>query len=81
MALTDRWLFSTRVDRLSLDQDDLDGDIFSSGADFIYQPWRHVNIGIGYREIDFEISGKSDDWRGEIQIRQSGPTLFIGTSF
>lgn len=81
MALTDRWLLSVRIDRLSLDTGDVDGSIFSSATDFVYQPWRHVNFAIGYREINFEISSTSDDWRGKAQIRQSGPYLSIGGTF
>jgi hypothetical protein len=47
MALTDRWLLNVQVDRLSLDTGDVDGSIFSSGTEFVYQPWRHFNIGLG----------------------------------
>jgi hypothetical protein len=81
MALTDRWLLSMRVDRLSLDTGDINGKIFSSGLDLIYQPWRHFSIGLGYRDINFQVSSVSADWRGEAQIQESGPTLFVATSF
>lgn len=81
MALTDRWLLSVRIDRLSLDTGDVDGNIFSSATDFVYQPWRHFNISLGYREINYEISSASEDWRGKAQIRQSGPYLSIGGTF
>jgi hypothetical protein len=81
MALTDRWLLSVRVDRLSLDTGDIDGRIFSSGTDFVYQPWRHFNIGIGYRDINMEVTSTSEDWRGKAQVRQSGPMLFISSTF
>lgn len=81
MALTDRWLLTMRVDRLSLDTGDIDGKIFSSGLDVVYQPWRHFSIGLGYRDINFQISSTSDDWRGKAQVQQSGPVLFLATSF
>jgi hypothetical protein len=81
IALTDRWLLSVRVDRLSLDVGDTDGSIFSSGTDFVYQPWRHFNLGIGYRDINMEVTSTSEDWRGKAQIRQSGPLLFFGGTF
>lgn len=81
MALTDRWLLSMRVDRLSLDTGDIDGKVFSSGLDLFYQPWRHFSIGLGYRDINFQISSVSEDWRGKAQIQQSGPVLFLATSF
>jgi hypothetical protein len=81
MALTDRWLLSVRIDRLSLDTGDIDGKIFSSGADFVFQPWRHFNIGLGYRDINFQIQSVSADWRGRAQVQQSGPVLFVSTTF
>jgi hypothetical protein len=81
MALTDRWLLSVRVDRLSLDTGDIDGSIFSSGTDFVYQPWRHFNVGIGYRDINMEVTSTSEDWRGKAQVRQSGPMLFVSSTF
>lgn len=81
MALTDRWLLSVRVDRLSLDTGDVDGKIFSSGTDFIYQPWRHIAIGLGYRDINFQVSATSEDWRGDAQIQQTGPYLFVAGTF
>ena len=81
MALTDRWLLTMRVDRLSLDTGDIDGQIFSSGLDVIYQPWRHFSIGLGFRDINFQINSTSDDWRGKAQIQQSGPALYFATSF
>ncbi|WP_129646901.1 hypothetical protein [Peristeroidobacter agariperforans] len=81
MALTDRWLLSMRVDRLSLDTGDIDGKVFSSGVDVIYQPWRHFSVGLGFRDINFQVSSTSDDWRGKAQIQQSGPALFFATSF
>lgn len=81
MALTDRWLLSMRVDRLSLDTGDIDGKVFSSGFDVIYQPWRHFSVGVGFRDINFQISSVSDDWRGKAQIQQSGPMLFLSGSF
>lgn len=81
IALTDRWLLSMRVDRLSLDTGDIDGKVFSSAADFIYQPWRHFSIGLGYRDINFQISSVSDDWRGKAQVQQSGPALYVAATF
>ena len=81
MALSDRWLFNVRVDRLSLDTGDVDGSVFSSGAEFVYQPWRHFSVGIGYRDINFQISSVSDDWDGKAQVQHSGPILFIASTF
>lgn len=81
VALTDRWLFRARVDRLSLDTGEVDGSIFSSGTDFVYQPWRHFGVGLGYRDINMQVSSTSDRWRGKAQIRHTGPLLFVSGTF
>jgi hypothetical protein len=81
MALTDRWLLNVRVDRLSLDAGDIDGRIFTSEVEFVYQPWRHVNLGVGYRDMNIEVSSTGEKWRGKAQVRQSGPLLFIASTF
>jgi len=81
MALTDRWLLNVRVDRLSLDTGDIDGSVFSSGLDLIYQPWRHFSFGLGYRDINWQISSTSERWTGKAQVQENGPVLFIATSF
>lgn len=81
MALTDRWLLSVRVDRLSLDTGDIEGNIFSSGTDIVYQPWQHFSVGLGYRDIDIKVTSTDDKWRGDVSVQQSGPFLFIATTF
>lgn len=81
IALTDRWLLSIRVDRLSLDTGSIDGSVFSSGTEFVYQPWRHFSIALGYRDINYQISSTSEDWNGKAQIQQSGPMLMISSTF
>ncbi|HWK51415.1 MAG TPA: hypothetical protein VNR40_16085 [Steroidobacter sp.] len=81
LALTDRWLLSMRVDRLSLSSGDIDGSVFSSGLDVIYSPWRHFSFGLGYRDIDWQISSSSNRWNGRAQVQESGPMVFIATQF
>jgi hypothetical protein len=81
MALTERWLLRVRVDRLSLATGDVDGSIFSSGTDFVYQPWRHFGVGLGYRDINMQVSSTSESWRGKAQVRHTGPYLFVSSTF
>lgn len=81
MALTDRWLLNVRVDRLSLNTGNIDGSVFSSGLDLMYQPWRHFSIGLGYRDINYQISSTSSSWRGKAQVQESGPVLMLAATF
>lgn len=81
MALSDHWLLNIRVDRLSLDTGSIDGKVFSSGTEFVYQPWRHFAISLGYRDINYQVSSTSEDWNGKAQIQQSGPVLMFSSTF
>jgi hypothetical protein len=83
MALTDRWLFRARVDRLSLDTGEVNGSVYSSATDFVYQPWRHFGVGFGYRDINLQVSSASEgsSWRGKAQVRHTGPYLFFTSTF
>jgi len=80
-ALTNRWLFQTRFDRLKIDVGDTDGDVSNLAIDLVYQPFRHVNFGLGYRTLLLRVDSTSERWRGTAEIRSSGPTLFVGTTF
>ena len=80
-ALTDRWLLRARVDRLSLTTGGINGSIFSSGTDFVYQPWRHFGLGMGYRDINMQVTSTQEKWRGKAQIRHTGPFLFVSSTF
>ena len=60
------------TERAALDTGDIDGSIFSSEAVFVYQPWRHFNLGLGYRDTNIEVSSTGKNWRGKAQVRQSG---------
>lgn len=81
VALTDRWLLSMRLDRLAMSVGDTDGSVSNTGITFVYQPWRHFNIGFGYRDISTQISSTGDDWRGSALVQQRGPLAFVGTTF
>jgi hypothetical protein len=81
VALTDRWMLGMRVDRLSLEVNDTSGSISSTGVEFVYQPWRHFNIGFGYRDLMIRASSTGGNWRGNIEVQHSGPMLFVGTTF
>lgn len=80
-ALTDQWAVSGRLDRLSLSYQNYDGSLTAMGLDLMYQPFRHVGFGLGYRSLyinlDAEASGRT------LQLKQSfqGPLVFMNLSF
>ena len=81
-ALTDQWAVSARLDRLSLKVDKYDGSIGALGVDLLYQPFRNVGFGLGYRTLLFDLEVEEDDGR-RAHFRQTfqGPMAFISVSF
>ena len=80
-ALTEHWAVGTRIDRLSLSYDKYDGSLTSFALDLLYQPFRHVGFGAGYRSLVIKIEAHED--RATLQVRQAfqGPLLFMNVSF
>src|SRR4029079_1319675 len=48
-ALTDTWALSGRLDAFRLEYDPYKGHVYSLGVDALWQPFRHVGFGIGWR--------------------------------
>jgi hypothetical protein len=80
-ALTDQWAVATRVDWLSLSYDKYGGRITSLGADLMYQPFRHVGFGLGYRSLFVHLESTSSGWTGKVDQSFQGPLLYVNASF
>jgi hypothetical protein len=72
---------ASRLDRFSLSYEKYDGSLTALGVDLLYQPFRHLGFGAGFRSlfIDLTIS----DERKKLQFNQSfqGPLLFMSLSY
>ena len=71
-ALTDRWAIDARLDRFSLSYDHYSGDITSMAMDVLYQPFRHVGFGLGYRAMFIDLTSTTDKWTGELNRASRG---------
>ena len=80
-ALTDRWALGTRIDRFSLSYDKYEGSLTSLALDLLYQPFKHVGVGLGYRTLAIRAEAEGDN--AILRMRQSfeGPLLFVNASF
>lgn len=81
VALTDKWALQSRLDMFRLEYDPYKGHIFSIGVDLLFQPWRHLGMGIGWRGLDIGASASNNDWEGAVRTAFSGPIAFLSTSF
>lgn len=81
VALTDQVALSGRLDAFRLEYDPYKGHIYSIGLDMLYQPWRHVGMGLGWRSLEMEFSASNNDWEGAVRSIFQGPIAFISASF
>jgi hypothetical protein len=80
-ALTDTWAVGARLDRFALSYDKFDGSLTSLGLDVVYQPFKHVGFGAGYRALSVRAEVEGD--RQILRMRQTfqGPLAFMNVSF
>ena len=80
-ALTDTWAVGSRLDRFTLSYDKYEGSITSLALDILYQPFRHVGFGAGYRALAIRAEVQGDN--ATLRMRQTfqGPLLFMNLSF
>jgi len=80
-ALTNTWAVGLRLDRFALSYDKFDGSLTSLGLDVLYQPFKHVGFGAGYRALAIRAEVEGD--RHILKMRQvfQGPMLFMNVSF
>jgi len=80
-ALTDDWAVAGRMDVFRLEYDPYAGHVFSIGLDAVWQAWRNVGFGLGWRSLEIEVSAENDDWKGEVGSSYQGPIVFMNVSF
>jgi hypothetical protein len=81
VALTDKWAIASRLDAFRLAYEPYEGHVFALGIDVLYQPWRHLGLGLGWRSLEMEVSASKSDWEGALRSVFQGPMAFISTSF
>jgi hypothetical protein len=81
VALTDHWAVASRLDVFRLAYKPYEGTIFGVGIDLLYQPFRHLGFGLGFRSLQIQASATSHDWEGGFRSNYTGPIAFVSTSF
>jgi hypothetical protein len=80
-ALTERWAVAGRLDRLSLSYDHYDGNVSGLALDLMYQPFRHVGFGLGYRSLFLSVTSTGSERTAQFRQTFQGPLLFMNASF
>jgi len=80
-ALTEQWAVGGRLDRFALTYNKYNGNITSIGLDLMYQPFRHVGFGLGYRSLNINLKATGDQVTGKFVQTFQGPLLYMNASF
>jgi hypothetical protein len=80
-ALTDRWALAARVDRFSLSYENYDGSLGAIGIDLLYQPFRYLGVGVGYRGLFIDLEAEKSARHLKVEQTFHGPLVFLNASF
>jgi hypothetical protein len=83
-AMNEHWSVSARLDVFSLTYEQYHGSITSLGLDVVYQPFRHVGFGLGYRAlvIDFQADSTGlGSFQGKYNQTLQGPAMYVTLTF
>jgi len=80
-GLTDRWAVGARIDLFSISYENYDGSLTAVGLDVMYQPFRHVGFGLGFRNLLIDFEAEKDGRHLKAKQTFQGPLLFMNVSF
>jgi hypothetical protein len=77
---TKRWSVEARVQYLSARIDEVDGSIMDARIGISWRANPHLLFGLGYRSFTVEIESENESTPGFVDMKISGPTLFMRAS-
>ena len=77
---TPQWGFEARVQYLTANVEDVDGSIMDFRAAVTWRTNPHLVFGLGYRSLSFDIDSQNESTPGFVDMKITGPTLFIRAS-
>lgn len=77
---TRRWSAEVRLQYLTANIEDVDGSIMDARAAIAWRANPHLVFGLGYRSFAVDIDSQNDSTPGVVEMKISGPTLFMRAS-
>jgi hypothetical protein len=80
-AMSDNWAVAARFDAFSLTFDPFHGHLYDLGLDLLWNPWRHIGFGAGFRSLQVQAGVSATDFSGDIDMNFSGPIIYMTAAF
>lgn len=80
-AMSDHWSVAVRFDAFKVSWDPYKSHLYDVGLDLVWNPWRNVGIGAGYRSLQLSGSVDAAHYKGELDAAYSGPIVYVTVCF
>lgn len=80
-AMSDQWSVAARFDAFKMTWDPYQGHLYDLGLDLIWNPWRNVGLGLGYRSLQLSGTFHATHYKGDLNAAYSGPILYLNVAF
>lgn len=81
VEIAPRLTLGGRVDYLSLNIGDYDGELINAQASIVYRLLDNVEIGLGYRFVDYQVDVTRERLVGRFEYQFHGPSVFLQLGF
>lgn len=78
--LSQRWSFEGRVQYLTAEIEEVDGEILDARAALTWRMNPYLVFGLGYRTFSIEVDSRDEETPGFVELTMDGPLLFIRAS-
>jgi hypothetical protein len=78
--LSERWAFEGRIQYLTADIDEVDGEILDARAGVTWRMNPYLVFGLGYRTFSIDVDSRDPDTPGVVEMSIDGPLLFMRAS-
>lgn len=80
-AMSEHWAIAARFDAFSLKFDPYHGHLYDLGFDVLWNPWRHVGFGAGFRSLEVKGGVSASDFSGDVDTNFGGPIFYMTVAF
>ena len=80
-SISPRWALKARLDWLSADVGEYEGQMINASIGFNYKIFEHVGLGLNYNYFELDVTVNKSDWRGNVQTTYDGLYAYVSVFF